>query len=159
MITLRSVTLQRGAKRLLDDVNLTVFAPQKIGVVGANGSGKSSLMALLLGELHSEAGDVEIQPGLTIAQVAQETPAVADPAPTTCWTAIASRGDRGRHALRNASMLRTIDIAVHEDATQHHHAEERDLTPLATHAARTPGDLTSVSSHWCYGARRARRRS
>src|SRR5262249_1659332 len=80
MITLRSVTLQRGAKRLLENVNLTVFAPQKIGIVGANGSGKSSLIALLLGELHAEAGDVDMQPGLVIAQVAQETPAVSVPA-------------------------------------------------------------------------------
>jgi ATP-binding cassette, subfamily F, member 3 len=80
MITLRAVTLQRGAKRLLEGVNLTVFAGQKVGIVGANGSGKSSLLALLRGDLHCEAGDVDIQPGLTIAQVAQETPASTDAA-------------------------------------------------------------------------------
>jgi len=80
MIILRAVTLQRGAKRLLERVNLTVFAGQKIGIVGANGSGKSSLLALLCGELYCEAGDVDIQPGLTIAHVAQETPATKDAA-------------------------------------------------------------------------------
>ena len=80
MITLRAVTLQRGAKRLLDGVNLTVFAGQKVGIVGANGSGKSSLLALLRGDLHCEAGDVDVQPGLIVAQVAQETPASTDAA-------------------------------------------------------------------------------
>ena len=80
MITLRAVTLQRGAKRLLEGVDLTVFAGQKMGIVGANGCGKSSLLALLRGELDCEAGDADIQPGLTIAYVAQETPATADAA-------------------------------------------------------------------------------
>jgi ATP-binding cassette subfamily F protein 3 len=80
MITLRAVTLQRGAKRLLAGVNLTVFAGQKVGIVGANGSGKSSLLALLRGDLHCEAGDVDVQPGLTIAHVAQETPASTETA-------------------------------------------------------------------------------
>jgi ATP-binding cassette, subfamily F, member 3 len=80
MITLRGVTLERGAKRLLEGVNLSVFAGQKLGIVGANGSGKSSLLALLRGELHCEAGEVDVQPGITIAHVAQETIASADAA-------------------------------------------------------------------------------
>ena len=80
MISLRNVTLQRGAKRLLEGANLTLFARQKIGITGANGTGKSSLLALLRGELHAESGDVEIQPGLTVAWVGQETPATATPA-------------------------------------------------------------------------------
>ena len=74
MITLRKLTLQRGAKRLLEGVDLTIVPRQKIGVTGANGTGKSSLLALLLGQLHAEAGDVDIQPGLRISHVAQETP-------------------------------------------------------------------------------------
>jgi len=80
MITLRAVSLQRGAKRLFEGVNLTVFAGQKIGIVGVNGCGKSSLLALLRGELFCEGGDVEIRPGLTVAHVAQETPATMDAA-------------------------------------------------------------------------------
>jgi len=74
MITLRKVTLQRGARRLLEAVDLTIVPRQKIGLTGANGTGKSSLLALLRGELHAEAGDVDIQPGLRMAHVAQETP-------------------------------------------------------------------------------------
>ena len=75
MITLRKVVLQRGGKRLLDGVDLSIAARQKIGITGANGSGKSSLLALLRGDLHAESGDVVLQPGLRFAHVAQETPA------------------------------------------------------------------------------------
>src|SRR6476619_5270405 len=80
MISLRNLILQRGAKRLLDGANLTLFARQKVGITGANGTGKSSLLALLRGELHAEAGDVDIQPGLTVAWVGQEMPATSVPA-------------------------------------------------------------------------------
>ena len=74
MITLRKLTLQRGIKVLLRDVDLMVHAGMRIGLVGANGCGKSSLFALMLGELHSETGDLDMQAGLTIAHVAQEVP-------------------------------------------------------------------------------------
>jgi ATP-binding cassette subfamily F protein 3 len=110
MITLRGVTLQRGAKRLLEGVNLTVFAGQKVGIVGANGSGKSSLLALLLGDLHCEAGDVDVQPGLTIAQVAQETPASTDAALD--------------YVLEGDSELREIEAAI--SAAERHDAAARD---------------------------------
>src|SRR5262249_7609059 len=53
------------------------FAGQKVGIVGANGSGKTSLLALIRGELHSEAGEVQVQPGITIGHVAQENAAQA----------------------------------------------------------------------------------
>src|SRR3954468_14026852 len=75
MIVLRALQLRRGVKVLFDDASLTFNRGQKIGVTGANGSGKSSFFALLLGELHQDAGDLEIQSGLVVAHVAQETPA------------------------------------------------------------------------------------
>src|SRR3954468_12531875 len=75
MIVLRALQLRRGVKLLFDDVSLTFNRGQKIGVTGANGTGKSSLFALLLRELHQDAGDLEIQSGLVVAHVAQETPA------------------------------------------------------------------------------------
>ena len=74
MIVLRALQLRRGVKVLFEDASLTFNRGQKIGVTGANGSGKSSLFALLLGELHQDAGDLEIQPDLVVAHVAQETP-------------------------------------------------------------------------------------
>ncbi|MEK6211213.1 MAG: ATP-binding cassette domain-containing protein [Pseudomonadota bacterium] len=75
MIVLRDLQLRRGIKVLFEGASLTFNRGQKIGVTGANGSGKSSLFALLLGEIHQDAGEFEIQPGLVLAHVAQETPA------------------------------------------------------------------------------------
>jgi ATP-binding cassette subfamily F protein 3 len=80
LIRLSNLTLARGAKRLLEGADLTVHAGHKVGLVGPNGCGKSSLFALLRGELHPDAGDVEIPAAWTIAHVAQETPAVETPA-------------------------------------------------------------------------------
>lgn len=76
MITLRNVTLRRGIKVLASKVNLAVHAADRIGVVGVNGCGKSTLLAALAGEHGAEDGEIETQPGLTIARVLQETPAV-----------------------------------------------------------------------------------
>ncbi|MFO1350567.1 MAG: ATP-binding cassette domain-containing protein [Gammaproteobacteria bacterium] len=80
MLTLRQLSLQRGGKPLFDDVSLTLFRGQKVGVVGANGVGKSSLFSLILGEIHADTGDLELPPSVTIAHVAQETPALEIPA-------------------------------------------------------------------------------
>jgi ATP-binding cassette subfamily F protein 3 len=74
MIVLRDLKLRRGTKVLFEGASLTFNRSQKIGVTGANGSGKSSLLALLLDEIHQDAGEFEIQPGLVLAHVAQETP-------------------------------------------------------------------------------------
>ena len=80
MITLRNLSLQRGTKIIFDRVNLTIYAGQKIGVVGANGCGKSTLFSLLRDDLHADAGDLDMPPRITIAHVAQETPALSVPA-------------------------------------------------------------------------------
>jgi len=80
LIRISDLTLARGAKRLLEGASLTVHAGHKVGLVGPNGCGKSSLFALLRGELHADAGDVELPSTWTIAHVAQETPSVPAPA-------------------------------------------------------------------------------
>jgi ATP-binding cassette, subfamily F, member 3 len=80
LILLRQLTLARGPRRLIEDTSLQVHAGWRVGLVGANGSGKSSLFALLRGELHAESGDCEVPPGWSIASVSQETPALPQPA-------------------------------------------------------------------------------
>ena len=80
MIRISNLTLARGSKRLLEGASLTVYPAQKVGVIGANGSGKSSLFALLRGELVADGGDVSLPPAWVIAHVAQETAASALPA-------------------------------------------------------------------------------
>ncbi len=80
MIRLSQVSLRRGAKLLLEQAHLTLHAGERVGLIGANGSGKSSLFALLRGELHADKGDVELPAHWRIAHVAQETPALERPA-------------------------------------------------------------------------------
>jgi ATP-binding cassette, subfamily F, member 3 len=80
LILLRQLTLSRGSRPLIEDTSLQIHTGWRVGLVGANGSGKSSLFALLRGELHAEAGDCEVPSGWTIASVSQETPALDQPA-------------------------------------------------------------------------------
>jgi len=76
MLKFRDVTLRRGGRVLFAAANFAVFPGQKVGLTGANGTGKSSLFALLRGELTADTGDVEIPAKWVFAHVAQETPAV-----------------------------------------------------------------------------------
>ena len=77
MIQFKNLTLRRGAKTLLTQVNLMINPSQRVGVIGANGAGKSSLFALLRQESHADEGDVTYPPTWTVAHVAQETPALS----------------------------------------------------------------------------------
>ena len=72
MIRLQNLTLQRGPQRLLDGAELTLHPGQKVGLVGANGAGKSSLFALLRGELSADGGDCQLPPDWRIAHMRQE---------------------------------------------------------------------------------------
>ncbi|QIR16087.1 ABC transporter ATP-binding protein [Shewanella aestuarii] len=76
MINISQAQLIRGSKTLLDDTSLTIYPGHKVGLVGANGTGKSSLLALILGHLHLDKGEFSIPAGWQIATVAQETPAL-----------------------------------------------------------------------------------
>ncbi|HEY4636660.1 MAG TPA: ATP-binding cassette domain-containing protein [Burkholderiales bacterium] len=79
MILLRNLALARGPHPLFSGVSLTLERGWRVGLVGANGSGKTSLLALLAGELAPDAGDCEIQPGTRLARVEQEAPALERP--------------------------------------------------------------------------------
>ncbi|MCY7307874.1 MAG: ATP-binding cassette domain-containing protein, partial [Rhodoferax sp.] len=74
MINLKNVTLRRGAMVLLDNASITLNPSEKVGLVGRNGAGKSSLFALLDGSLHEDAGDFSIPAQWRMGQVAQEMP-------------------------------------------------------------------------------------
>ena len=76
MLRISNLSLSRGTRRLLDGANLTVHAGHKVGLVGANGGGKSSLFAAIRRELSPDAGTIDLPPSWTIAHVAQETPLV-----------------------------------------------------------------------------------
>lgn len=76
MIKLQNITLRRGANVLFQQLDWTIYHKQRIGLIGANGTGKTSLFALLLGELQAEAGEIEIPRQIRLAHVAQETQAM-----------------------------------------------------------------------------------
>ncbi|MFS2113359.1 MULTISPECIES: ATP-binding cassette domain-containing protein [Herbaspirillum] len=80
MIRFQQVSLQRGVKPLLENVDLTLNPGDKIGLIGANGAGKSSLFAMLRGELHADQGNIDFPARWRMAYVAQETPALDRPA-------------------------------------------------------------------------------
>ncbi|MBH3364988.1 ATP-binding cassette domain-containing protein [Pseudomonas fulva] len=72
MIRLSNLTLQRGPQRLLDGAEMTLHTGHKAGLIGANGAGKSSLFALLRGELSPDGGDCHLPADWRIAHMRQE---------------------------------------------------------------------------------------
>ena len=78
MITLRDITLRRGVKVVLQGANLVLQPGEKVGLIGRNGAGKSSLFALLTHKLQADQGDVEIPPRWRVGEVAQDMPETDD---------------------------------------------------------------------------------
>ena len=78
MITLRNITLRRGVKVVLKDAGVTLQPGEKVGLIGRNGAGKSSLFSLLTHRLQADAGDVEIPPRWRVGEVAQDMPETDD---------------------------------------------------------------------------------
>ena len=76
MLEFEQLTLHRGTKLLFQDANFRIHASQRVAVTGANGAGKSSLFAAILGELTPTRGELRVPSQWIIAHVAQETPAV-----------------------------------------------------------------------------------
>jgi ATP-binding cassette, subfamily F, member 3 len=80
MISFRNFALRRGERLLLSDVDLALHAGWRVGVVGRNGTGKSSLFAAVRGEVEADRGDLDLPSRLRIASIAQEMPSLPDPA-------------------------------------------------------------------------------
>lgn len=114
MITISDIQLLRGGKPLLNQASATIHPGDKVGLVGKNGCGKSSLFALLKGELSLDAGSCHLPSGWQMAWVAQETPALEREA-----IEYVIDGDREYRALEQA--LRAAEAADdgHKVATLH----------------------------------------
>lgn len=80
MLTLKNISLRRGSRYLLENASCTIKPKQRVGLIGANGSGKSSLFSLILDQLNPDEGEIELTKHLTIAHLSQETPALKKPA-------------------------------------------------------------------------------
>ena len=72
LISISNITLQRGRDNLLEAASAVIFQGRRIALVGRNGCGKSSLFALLLGQINTEAGEIKIPAHCRIAHMAQE---------------------------------------------------------------------------------------
>ena len=80
MIAFRNFALRRGERLLLSNVDIALHDGAKVGVVGRNGCGKSSLFAAVMGEVEADKGDIDLPNRLRLASVAQETPSLPDAA-------------------------------------------------------------------------------
>ncbi|MBD3647076.1 MAG: ATP-binding cassette domain-containing protein, partial [Pseudomonadales bacterium] len=67
MLTLTDIALRRGSRLLLEDVSLTIQQGRKVGVIGANGAGKTSLFQLILGQPDADSGRLDYPAGPRIA--------------------------------------------------------------------------------------------
>jgi ATP-binding cassette subfamily F protein 3 len=126
LIQFKQLTLTRGIKVLIQAASLQLHPGHKVGLTGANGAGKSSLFALLRGEMHLESGDLEMPATWVIAHVAQETPSLAMPAI--------------EFVLDGDAELRSIEAALAK-AEEHHQGEligelHHRLTDINGYSAR-----------------------
>ena len=121
MIAFRNFALRRGERLLLSDVDLALHAGYRVGVVGRNGAGKSSLFAAMMGEVEPDRGDLDMPGKARIASVAQETPQLPDAALDFVLS-----GDAALHA----AVMAERDATAREDweavAEAHHALAELD---------------------------------
>ena len=77
-LRVRNLTFSYGGTNILEDISFEIQPGERIGLMGRNGAGKSTLMKLIHGELHPDAGEIDLAPGLRIALLAQEVPRGTD---------------------------------------------------------------------------------
>ena len=154
MIRLSQVTLFRGTKLLLEAADVSLNPGERIGLIGANGSGKTSLFALLRGELHADKGDVDFPGYWRIAHVAQETPALERPA-----VEYAIDGDAGLRTLEaelaaaeaadNGAQIGELHAALADAGLYTVRSRaERLLTGLGFTAGQLGEPVSSFSGGW-----------
>ncbi len=108
LIQLQRVDFSIGGPLLLEQVNLSIEADERVCIVGRNGEGKSTLMKLISGELHADDGEVRVQNGTVIARMAQEVP--QDTAGSVFDVVAAGLGDLGRLLARYHALLAADDL-------------------------------------------------
>ena len=119
MISFRNFALRRGERLLLSDVDLALHAGWRVGVVGRNGTGKSSLFAAIRNELEPDRGDLDVPNRVRIASIAQEMPSLPDPAIDFVLS-----GDADVHAALQAEANAFAAEDWEAVAQAHHRLEE-----------------------------------
>src|ERR1700710_1996607 len=115
MLVLNQVSLRRGVKLVLDQASVTLQPGEKIGLVGRNGAGKSSLFSLLTHRLQSDAGDFSMPPRWRIGEVAQDMPETEDGA-----TEFVLQGDTRLMEAQALLVQAELDDDGHAMADAHH---------------------------------------
>ncbi len=108
LIQLQRVDFSIGGPLLLEHVDLSIEANERVCIVGRNGEGKSTLMKLISGELHADDGEVRVQNGVVIARMAQEVP--QDTAGSVFEVVAEGLGDLGRLLARYHHLLAVGDF-------------------------------------------------
>jgi ATP-binding cassette subfamily F protein 3 len=119
MIAFRNFALRRGERLLLSDVDLTLQAGWRVGVVGRNGTGKSSLFAAVRSEIEADRGDLDLSGRVRIASIAQEMPSLPDAA-----IDFVLAGDAVVHAALQAEANAFANEDWEAVAEAHHRLEE-----------------------------------
>ncbi len=104
MLSLSQISIRRGRKLLVENVSFQLHSGQRMGLIGANGSGKTSLFAMLLGEIEADDGELGLHPNDVIAHVAQESPS--------------GTGSALNHVMDGDSELRKIQGAIATEETR-----------------------------------------
>ncbi len=131
MISFRDFALRRGERLLLSNVDLALHAGWRVGVVGRNGTGKSSLFAALMGELEPDRGDLDLPGKARIAWVAQETPSLPDSALDFVLS-----GDREVHAAIRAEQAAMAAEDWEAVAEAHHRLDALNGYDASARAGR-----------------------
>ncbi|SFK97036.1 ATP-binding cassette domain-containing protein [Rhodanobacter glycinis] len=116
LIQLQHVDFSIGGPLLLENVDLSIEANERVCIVGRNGEGKSTLMKLIAGELHADDGEIRVQNGVVIARMAQEVP--QDTSGTVFDVVSEGLGDLGRLLARYHHLITEGDFDALGDVQQ-----------------------------------------
>jgi ATP-binding cassette, subfamily F, member 3 len=154
MLVLNQISLRRGVKLVLNQANVTLQPGEKIGLVGRNGAGKSSLFSLLTKRLQSDAGDVSMPPRWRIGEVAQDMPETDQGA-----TEFVLEGDTRLMEAQAQLVQAELDDDGHAMAEAHHAISDAGgfearpraqamLLGLGFKLAQLDGPVNSFSGGW-----------
>jgi ATP-binding cassette subfamily F protein 3 len=131
MLIINDLSLRIAGRLLLDHASLTLPAGSKAGLVGRNGTGKTTLFRAITGDLASETGNVSMPKNTRIGQVAQEAPGTEEP-----LIEIVLKADKERAALLEEEKTATdpnriAEIHIRLADIDAHTAEARAATILS----------------------------
>ena len=134
MLTFTNLALRRGTELLFEDVSFTIHRGQKVGLIGANGAGKTSLFAMLTGDLEPDRGSFDYPADTRIAWLEQEVPATAQHAIDYVLS-----GDEHLIAIRD-------EIAKIEQEERYEHLAElhEQMAAIDGYSARARGEQLMV---------------